>query len=165
MNRCPSASAVAFVLSAAVMWSISFGCASRNTAPDAQGRYLADVIAVQATGKPGDYTFSVAVSSPDSGCVRYADWWEVVQPDGTLVFRRVLGHSHIDEQPFTRSGGPVVVEADDEVIVRAHMNTDGYGGIAMRGTVTGGFAEDPSIRMTFANELDEVQPLPNGCQF
>jgi hypothetical protein len=64
------------------------------------------VVAVEVTGEPGARAFTVTVRSPDTGCERYADLWEVVSTDGDLRYRRVLAHSHVDEQPFTRSGGP-----------------------------------------------------------
>ena len=94
----------------------------------------ADVLAVQATGQPGAYEFSVSIRSPDKGCAQYADWWEVVSKDSKLLYRRVLLHSHVDEQPFTRSGGPVPIQPDTVVWVRAHMNNSGYGGIAFMGS-------------------------------
>ena len=47
--------------------------------------------------------------------------------EGALLYRRILAHSHVDEQPFVRSGGPVPVGASDIVIVRGHMNPGGYG--------------------------------------
>lgn len=176
-RRCPARSAarctVIWALWLAASATLGFACASGPSARAPIDGEFADVIAVQATGESGNYLFSVAVSSQDSGCERYADWWEVVRPDGELVFRRVLGHSHTTEQPFTRSGGPVAVDADETVIVRAHMNTsgtsdgngDGYGGMAMRGTVAGGFAADPTIGPSFAAKLAEMQPLPDGCAF
>ena len=82
----------------------------------------AAVTAVTATGAPGTYTFSVTVESPDTGCAQYADWWEVLRPDGSLVYRRVLLHSHVDEQPFTRSGGPVNIASNEDIYIRVHMN-------------------------------------------
>ena len=42
---------------------------------------LADVIDVSVTGSPGDYSLSVTVSSPDTGCGLYADWWEAVSEE------------------------------------------------------------------------------------
>jgi hypothetical protein len=119
------------------------------------------VRAVEVQGSAGDYTFSVTVESPDIGCEQYADWWEVVSPDGTeLIYRRILAHPH-DEQPFTRSGGPVLVAADSTVVVRAHMNTVGYGGQALRGTPSAGFsaAELPD---DFGEGIDEASP---NCAF
>ena len=70
---------------------------------------LAKITAVECTGGPNNYTLSVTIESPDTGCDQYADWWEVFYPDNTLIYRRILSHSHVNEQPFTRSGGPVVL--------------------------------------------------------
>lgn len=125
---------------------------------------VADVISVEASGNEGAYRFSVGISSPDTGCNQYADWWEVISHEGELIYRRVLLHSHIEEQPFVRSGGPVNISPDSEVIVRAHMNTGGYGGAAFQGSVETGFSEtalDPSFAATLANE----PPLPDDCAF
>lgn len=164
-GRAPGGFAVAtvFWLACVALPSVS-GC-SGTQSPVADNGLYANVIAVQAAGTPGDYIFSVAVSSQESGCDRYADWWEITRPDGELVFRRILAHSHTNEQPFTRSGGPVDVRADETLVVRAHMNVDGYGGVAMRGTVADGFAADPAITSRFAAKLADMQPLPDGCVF
>ena len=159
---------------------VAFGCSSSSSAPEPSapgkdsaletpepsepGGGRADVRAVTVSGQAGAYTFAVELSSPDTGCEQYANWWEVVRPDGTLVYRRILGHSHVDEQPFTRSGGPVEIAADDIVLVRAHMHPRGYGGKVVRGSVEVGFAE---LEQTsdFAAELARSQPLPDGCAF
>ncbi len=125
---------------------------------------FADVTAVTTSGDPGAYSFSVTISSPDTGCEQYADWWEVVTEDGELRYRRILLHSHVSEQPFTRSGGPVAVAADEIVIVRAHMNTGGYGGAALRGSVDAGF-EAYRPEAGFAAALASRDPLPEGCDF
>jgi hypothetical protein len=123
-----------------------------------------DVIAVQASGQPGAYQFNVGIRSPDKGCAQYADWWEVVSADGKLLYRRVLLHSHVDEQPFTRSGGPVPIQPDTVVWVRAHMNTGGYGGAAFKGSVKTGFKQAvPDAE--FAAGLAKQAPLPEGCDF
>jgi len=124
----------------------------------------ADVTAVQVSGSPGRYDFSVTVKSPDTGCQQYADWWEVVSEEGKLLYRRVLLHSHVGEQPFTRSGGPVPIQPDTVVWVRAHMNTSSYGGVVYKGSVTAGFARAISPA-SFATGLAKQPPLPEGCAF
>lgn len=126
---------------------------------------VADVTGVRASGSPEAYTFSVTVRSPDTGCDQYADWWEVLTPEGELVYRRILAHSHVDEQPFTRSGGPVPVGEGDRVVVRAHMNDAGYGGVAFAGSVASGFAADTTVSDRFAPTVAEIEPLPTGCAF
>ena len=125
---------------------------------------LANVISVDVSGKPGAYQFEVEIKSPDTGCEQYADWWEVVSEDGQLLYRRVLLHSHVSEQPFTRSGGPVEINADSVVYVRAHMNTTGYGGQVMRGTVQDGF-KPAEAETGFGSDLERVPPLPEDCAF
>jgi len=124
----------------------------------------ADVLSVQVNGQPGAYQFAVEVASPDSGCDQYADWWEVVSVDGELVYRRILLHSHVDEQPFTRAGGPVNIAANTLVWVRAHMNTSGYGGTVLRGSPRDGFAlEEPPADLF--PELERTPPQPEDCAF
>jgi uncharacterized protein (TIGR01244 family) len=140
--------------------------AGGETAPAGEGSgELADVTAVKASDKDGAVHFSVTIKSADTGCKQYADWWEVLTPEGKLLYRRILGHSHKDEQPFERSGGPVPVKPDDTVIVRAHMNPAGYGGKAMRGSSADGFAEAPEVDANFAAALASEAPLPEGCAF
>jgi len=102
--------------------------------------------------------------SPDKGCDQYADWWEVVSENGDLIYRRILGHSHVDEQPFTRSGGAVDISKNQQVWVRAHMNNTGYGGLVMKGSVDAGFQITPWPD-DFAEGVDKVEPLPTGCAF
>lgn len=124
----------------------------------------ADVIAVRVGGRPGAYEFEVEIKSPDTGCRQYADWWEVVGTDGELIYRRVLAHSHADEQPFARSGGPVPIAADTIVWVRAHMNATGYGGAVLKGSPAGGFVR-VELAPDFAADLARRPPLPAGCAF
>jgi hypothetical protein len=124
----------------------------------------ADVISASVSGQPGEYNFAVTISSPDEGCHQYADWWEVLNPEGELIYRRILLHSHVDEQPFTRSGGPVPIEASTIVLVRAHMHPFGYGGTALKGSPEQGF-EEVDLSDDFASDLVEILPLPEGCNF
>lgn len=125
---------------------------------------IADVLTVDVTGQSGSYQFNVQVSSPDTGCDQYADWWEVLSEDGALLYRRVLLHSHVGEQPFVRSGGPVPVDENAVVLVRAHMNTGGYGGVALRGSASSGF-ETVQLESGFAADVEAQPPLPEDCAF
>jgi len=125
---------------------------------------LAKVTEVTVSGNSGNYTFNVTIESPDTGCDQYADWWEVFTPNGELRYRRILAHSHVNEQPFTRSGGPVPIMENTEVIVRAHMNNLSYGTQVFRGTVDSGFEVD-SLSTDFAIQLETTEPLPTDCAF
>lgn len=97
----------------------------------------ADVIFVEARLVQDDtWTFSVTVAHADIGWEDYADGWDVVLADGTVLkpdpespFTRLLLHPHVDEQPFTRSQGNIMIPVEIEsVIVRAHDLIDGFGG-------------------------------------
>ena len=131
---------------------------------DVASEAKASIVSVVTSGNENEYTFQVGVLSPDTGCEQYADWWEVISEDGELLYRRILAHSHVNEQPFVRSGGGVAITAATVVIVRAHMNTSGYGMIGYKGSISQGF-EEIEIAEGFANELETQTPLPNGCAF
>ena len=107
---------------------------------------------------------SVTVSSPDTGCDHYADWWAVLSESGDLLYRRLLLHSHVDEQPFTSTGGHMDAWRDETVIARSHMNLASYGGVAMRGSLIDGFN---SVILTtgFGDGVETIAPLPDGCAF
>ena len=94
------------------------------------------VIAADASPNgDGSYTVSATIRHGDTGWDHYADNFEVLTPDGTLLERRVLYHPHVDEQPFTRSvGGVKVPSGITKVIVRAHDKMHGYGEVTV--TVT-----------------------------
>jgi len=93
----------------------------------------ADVVAATLT-EAGDGTWrvEVTVEHADEGWDHYADAWEVVAPDGTVLGTRTLLHPHETEQPFTRSLSGVVIPADiPEVTIRARDKVHGYGGREM----------------------------------
>ncbi len=127
-------------------------------------KIAADVVSVDVDGSPNQYQFSVGVLSPDTGCEQYADWWEILDESGNLIYRRILLHSHVNDQPFTRSGGPVKIGADTIVIVRAHMNEAGYGGVSLKGTPNTGFTS-AELPPDFAPGVEKESPLPTGCNF
>ena len=124
----------------------------------------ASIVSVSVSGNENAYTFSVGVASPDKGCNQYANWWEVVSENSELIYRRILAHSHVNEQPFTRSGGSVSITKDQVVIVRVHMNTSGYGTKTFKGSVTNGFVAFET-EQDFATNLATQAPLPSGCAF
>lgn len=88
---------------------------------------------------------------------------EVVGSDGRLIHRRVLAHSHVNEQPFVRGGEPVPVNADTVVWVRSHMHPAGYGGQAFQGSVRDGFRA-ADLPASFAAHLAEQSPRPPECR-
>ena len=91
----------------------------------------ADVLSVSVE-KTGErmYRFSVKVQHGDEGWNHYADGWDVVAPDGTVLGTRVLYHPHVEEQPFTRSlSGVRIPEGIEKVTVRAR---DAYGNVSYK---------------------------------
>ncbi len=124
----------------------------------------ANVIAVKVQGSEGAYRFAVTLKSDETGCEQYANWWEVINEKGELLYRRILVHSHLDTQPFTRSGGSVNIKSDDVVYVRGHMNKLGYVGAVMKGSVAGGFKVVTDLPH-FSKKLETQSPLPTGCLY
>ncbi|HAT86785.1 MAG TPA: hypothetical protein DCS30_13080 [Rhizobiales bacterium] len=90
----------------------------------------ADVVQVALTRSgDGTYQASVTVEHADEGWDHYANAWEVVAPDGTVLATRVLAHPHVNEQPFTRSlSGIAIPKNIKKVRFRAKDSVHGYGG-------------------------------------
>jgi hypothetical protein len=131
---------------------------------------------VEISGSEGSYTFDVSIESSDVGCTQYADWWEVLSEAGALLYRRILTHSHTNENgttddtttpdnTFTRGGGPVAIAADETVIVRAHNSVAGYNGRVMLGSPAAGFSDAPEIGSDFAADVEVEDPQVESCEF
>lgn len=90
----------------------------------------ADVVGVKINKQGGGaYSFDVSVRHGDTGWKHYANKWDVVAPDGTVLGTRELLHPHENEQPFTRSlSGVKIPDGIEKVTLRAHDSVHGYGG-------------------------------------
>ena len=92
----------------------------------------ADVVGVKVSKTaPNTYRFDVTVKHGDEGWDHYADRWDVVAPDGTVLGTRILHHPHVEEQPFTRSDVIKVPDGVKSVIIRAGDKVHGLGGEVM----------------------------------
>ncbi|MFT5509673.1 MAG: hypothetical protein ACI89J_002760 [Hyphomicrobiaceae bacterium] len=90
----------------------------------------ADIVKVQIR-KSGAQTFSfdVTVRHGDTGWKHYANKWDILTADGTVLGTRVLHHPHETEQPFTRSLGGVRIPTEvTSVTVRAYDSVHATGG-------------------------------------
>ena len=94
------------------------------------GAGQANVVGAKVTHSgPGVYRFDVTVAHGDTGWTHYANKWDVVAPDGTVLGTRELLHPHETEQPFTRSlSGVIIPPGVHRVTLRAHDFVHGYGG-------------------------------------
>ena len=88
---------------------------------------VADVLKVdiRPTEERGYFDIDVTLRHADTGWDHYANRWEVLAPDGSVLATRVLAHPHVNEQPFTRGLSRVQYTW---VKVRAHDLVHGYGG-------------------------------------
>jgi len=95
------------------------------------------VVAVTTSLAGVGWHFDVTLSHPDTGWDHYADGWEVLDTDGNRLGYRELLHPHVEEQPFTRSLGDVMIpDGTTEVFIRAKCNRDGWATEMHRVTLT-----------------------------
>jgi len=81
----------------------------------------------------GTYTISATLKHGDTGWDHYADGWDVLAPDGTVLGTRKLLHPHVEEQPFTRSlSGVTIPDGTEFVTIRARDSVHGTGGAEFR---------------------------------
>ncbi|NQU57363.1 MAG: hypothetical protein HQ513_09015 [Rhodospirillales bacterium] len=87
----------------------------------------ARILDVEATlHQDGRYAFAVTLKHADNGWDHYADRWQVLGADGTVLGDRVLMHPHVNEQPFTRSLSGVAIPAGlKSVFISAHDKIHG----------------------------------------
>ena len=86
------------------------------------------VEAVAYADAGGTWMFDVTLKHGDTGWDHYADQWEVLAPDGSVLGTRTLYHPHVNEQPFRRSLSGVRVPEDlDHVMIRARDSVHGHG--------------------------------------
>jgi len=106
----------------------AFACALAAL-PQLAGAGEADVVAARAVCAERVCRFFVTVRHADEGWKHYADRYEVLAPDGSVLATRVLQHPHVEEQPVTRRLDGVRIPAGiARVRVRAHDLVHGHGG-------------------------------------
>ncbi len=89
----------------------------------------ADVVGGTITALGGGrFQINATVSHADTGWDHYADRWDVLTPDGTLLGARELAHPHVNEQPFTRSVTLTIPEGITTITLRANDSVHGLGG-------------------------------------
>ena len=98
-------------------------------APGSAWAGKADVVLVEVVQEDADtWTFAVTVRHDDRNPDHWADWWRVRTVDGRDLGRRVLLHSHVGEQPFTRDERIQIPRDVRTVVVEAHDKVHGLGG-------------------------------------
>ena len=99
----------------------------------------ADVVDVEIISLGGDkYRINTSVKHADAGWDHYANRWDVLAPDGTVLGSRELGHPHDNEQPFTRSLTLSIPANISQVTIQANDLVHGLGGKTMTVNVTPG---------------------------
>lgn len=76
----------------------------------------------------GRYRIDASVEHADTGWEHYADRWDVLAEDGSVLGVRELAHPHVNEQPFTRSLTLTLPPGTRKVILRANDSEHGLGG-------------------------------------
>jgi len=137
--------------------------ADTNTSHNPRETIRADIVKVEVTGTTGNYMFLISVKSNDTGCEQYANWWEVLDVNKELIYRRILGHPHVNEQPIVRYGENYIdIQSDDVLYIRAHMNNKGYVGDVFKGSVDSGFSVVSTVP-TFDAAIELEDPQPPEC--
>lgn len=89
----------------------------------------ADVVSASARCSASVCDFVVTVQHQDAGWDHFANAWQVVAPNGSVLATRILRHPHVAEQPFTRRLRAVEIPAAlEEVRIRARDSIHGLGG-------------------------------------
>ncbi|MFK7891625.1 MAG: hypothetical protein AB8B63_12495 [Granulosicoccus sp.] len=83
----------------------------------------------------GRYRIDATVKHADTGWEHYANRWEVLAEDGSVLGLRELAHPHVNEQPFTRSLTLSLPAGITRVTLRANDSVHGLGGQSFELTI------------------------------
>ena len=126
--------------------------------------YYAAIANVSASKSPlgAGYSLLVTIKSSDENCNHYVNWWEAVSEDGELLYRRIFGHPHSKEQPFSRGRFVESIGYETIFYIRAHMHPTGYSNMGMKGSIKTGFREE-ELPSRFAKHLANEGRMPANC--
>lgn len=91
---------------------------------------VVDVVIKKTSG--GEFRIDATLLHDDNGWDHYANRWDVVAPDGTVLGSRILHHPHDNEQPFTRSLTLAIPANVETVTIRANDSVHELGGKEMQ---------------------------------
>ncbi|MEM9274723.1 MAG: tetratricopeptide repeat protein, partial [Cyanobacteria bacterium P01_F01_bin.143] len=160
LKNCPESLKVSALAQILTLW------AEKNNPKLMNGAVVEEL---NVKGTPQNYTFDVTIYSPDRDCDYYADWWEVLDEEGNLLYRKVFQKQHVDKQPFKSIGEYINIKSDQVVIVRAHMHTNSSNDTGYEakqvwiGSVDKGF-EFIRLSENFAKNVAKEDPQPPTCQ-
>ena len=120
-----------------VMIQVSFLCASIIIGVTSISQASpTDVVDVKVVKSGDEFRFDVTLKHDDSGWDHYANKWEIIDDAGQILGTRVLAHPHVNEQPFTRSLGGIVIGEDiKQVTIRAVDNLNDDSGKTLKVTI------------------------------
>ncbi|ETW93482.1 MAG: hypothetical protein ETSY1_39045 [Candidatus Entotheonella factor] len=86
-----------------------------------------EIVHTQFISRGGTWQVYTTLRHGDTGWEHYADAWRVVTETGDVLGTRTLFHPHVDEQPFTRFQGGIMIPADTHIVyVEAHDKEHGW---------------------------------------
>lgn len=102
---------------------IFVGCAAIQAHAD-------DVQIIQASfvqGEKGSWNINVTLKHGDEGWKHFSNAWRVVDKQGNVLANRVLGHPHVNEQPFTRGLSNISIPKKIQIVfIEAHDLKHGW---------------------------------------
>ncbi|CEL99265.1 unnamed protein product [Vitrella brassicaformis CCMP3155] len=115
-------------------------------------------------GTSGGYVLKVRYTSTDKDCTQYMNWYELLDEEGRLLFKRHMTHPHTKFPIWRETLLPVDGVYDDTtVIVRGHMYPNGYSGKAIKGSIKDGF-QPIDLPSDYAREAETGGPEAPECQ-
>lgn len=80
---------------------------------------------ISASGGDNMFRIDVTIEHADEGWDHYANRWDILDENGTLLGSRVLHHPHVNEQPFTRSLSLTIPSGVSEISIVASDSVHG----------------------------------------